>query len=53
MNNESFNTPILLIAWRRPEKTLRVIEKIKQIKAKILYVACDGSKEKDFHTINN
>ena len=33
-------------------KDIRVIEKIKQIKAKILYVACDGSKEKDFHTIN-
>ena len=52
MNNENFNTPILLIVWRRPEKTLRVIEKIKQINAKILYVACDGYKEKDFHTIN-
>lgn len=47
MNLESFNTPILLIAWKRPEKTLKIISKIKLIKPKKIYIACDGPIEGD------
>ena len=47
MNLENFNTPILLIAWKRPEKTLKIISKIKLIKVKKLYIACDGPIDGD------
>ncbi|MCX7430303.1 MAG: hypothetical protein NTY17_04770 [Planctomycetia bacterium] len=36
------NTPILLINWRRPERTHQAIEVLRQAKAKTLFVACDG-----------
>ena len=52
MNKETFKTPILLIAWRRPEKTLKVIEKIKQIKAQKIYIACDGYIKSNKTNIN-
>ncbi len=51
MNQDNFQTPILLIAWRRPGKTIKVIEKIKEIKARKIYVACDGFISDD--KINN
>lgn len=34
--------PILLIIWRRPTKTARVLEQIRKIRPKTLYIACDG-----------
>ena len=52
MNKETFKTPILLIAWRIPEKTLKVIEKIKQIKAQKIYIACDGYIKSNKTNIN-
>ena len=52
MNKETFKTPILLIAWRRPEKTLKVIEKIKQINAQKIYIACDGYIKSNKTNIN-
>tara|TARA_B100001248_G_C27332324_1_gene432078 strand:+ start:142 stop:1125 length:984 start_codon:yes stop_codon:yes gene_type:complete len=47
MNKKNYCIPILLIAWRRPEKTLRIIEKIKEINALKVYIACDGFDKKD------
>ena len=42
-----FNTPILLISWKRPEKTKRLLEAIRKIEPKKLYLACDGAKNRD------
>ena len=38
----SFDTPVLLIAWKRPNKVLKVIASLKQLKPNYIYVACDG-----------
>ncbi|WP_216901919.1 glycosyltransferase family 2 protein [Synechococcus sp. CCY 9618] len=40
----SFNTPILLIAWRRPQQTQRVIESIRPMRPSHVFVACDGPR---------
>ena len=40
-----FETPILLIAWKRPDKTKKIIESIKKVKPRYFYVACDGKTE--------
>ena len=42
-----FTTPILLITWKRPEKTKKVLEAIKKIKPIKLYLACDGANDRD------
>ena len=42
-----FDTPILLISWRRPEKTLKVIKEIRKIKPNKIYLACDGPIKND------
>ena len=34
--------PVLLTCWKRPEKVLRVIEALKIISPKKIYVSCDG-----------
>ncbi len=47
MNKKNYCVPILIIAWRRPEKTLRIIEKIKEINASKVYIACDGFDKKN------
>jgi len=50
MNNKAkFETPIILIAWKRPEKTYKVINSIKKIEPKNLYVACDGPLKNDLY----
>ncbi|NQW48609.1 MAG: hypothetical protein HQ464_12685 [Planctomycetes bacterium] len=36
------NTPILLVNWRRPERTLQVIAALRQVEPKTLFLACDG-----------
>ena len=36
--------PILFLVFNRPELTLKVFNKIKEIKPKKLYVACDGPR---------
>lgn len=41
----SFNTPVLLIIWRRPEQTIRVLNSLREVKPKVLYVACDGPNQ--------
>ena len=35
-------TPVLLIAWRRPHTLLQVINAIRPVAPTCLYVACDG-----------
>ena len=37
-----FKTPILIISWQRPEKTLALINVIRKFKPQKLYLACDG-----------
>lgn len=39
-----YGTPVLLIAWRRPETTRRVIEAIRPFAPAQLFVACDGPR---------
>ena len=38
----TFDTPILLVAWRRPDKVAKVIKSMRVIKPQNIYVACDG-----------
>jgi hypothetical protein len=38
----TFNTPVLLIAWRRPHTTQQVINAIRAVKPTRMFVACDG-----------
>lgn len=38
----TFDTPILLVAWRRPDKVAKVISSLRVIKPQNIYVACDG-----------
>lgn len=42
---KTFNTPVLLIAFNRPKLTQKVIERVKEIKPKFLYVAIDGARK--------
>jgi len=40
-----FDVPILLILWRRPEATKKLIQVLKSIKPRNLYIACDGARD--------
>ena len=40
-----FNTPILLIAFNRPELTQKVLNRIREVNPKFLFVAVDGARE--------
>lgn len=42
-----FTTPILLISWKRPEKTRKVLNAIREVQPNKLYLACDGANYKD------
>jgi hypothetical protein len=42
---EQFSTPILLVAFNRPDTTRVVFEAVKKIKPKYLYVAADGPRK--------
>ncbi len=48
----SFDTPILMIVFNRPEKTEKLFNIIKKIKPKILFVAADGPREKQSDIYN-
>ncbi len=39
-----YNTPILLIAFNRPDTTAKVFEQIRKLKPKHLYIAVDGAR---------
>ena len=41
----SFDTPVLIIAWRRPDKVYKLIKLLSSIKPKKVYVSCDGPRE--------
>src|SRR6187402_3370357 len=41
----SFDVPILFLVFNRPETTVRVFEKIREIKPQRLFVAADGPRE--------
>ena len=41
----SFETPILFLVFNRPEETERVLEAIKKVAPKYLYIAADGPRE--------
>ena len=45
MSSNNFEIPILFLVFNRPELTLKVFNKIKEIKPKKLYVACDGPRD--------
>ena len=45
MNNANFYTPILLIAWRRPKEIKEVIDSLKVIRPKRLFISCDGARD--------
>lgn len=47
MKKDKFKTPILLIAWKRPDKTLKILNAIKKVKPKYFYIACDGANNND------
>ena len=38
----SFDTPLLLITWRRPHTLRKVIDAIRPFAPSLLFVACDG-----------
>lgn len=44
MKTTPFCTPILLIAWRRPNAIRQVINSIKKLEPQHLYIACDGPR---------
>ncbi|MFM7437420.1 MAG: glycosyltransferase family 2 protein, partial [Snowella sp.] len=37
-------TPVVLIIFRRPDKTLQILEKIRQVKPSKLFVICDAPR---------
>ena len=43
--NEQFNTPILMIVFKRPETTRKVFAEIRKIKPRFLYVVANGPRE--------
>ena len=47
MNSNNFGIPILFLTFNRPNLTFKVFDKIKEIKPKKLYVACDGPRKID------
>ena len=44
MDIKYFSTPILLIVWRRPKETIEVINSLRKIKPKKIFISCDGSR---------
>jgi hypothetical protein len=41
----SFDTPILIVFWRRPESVTRLIDRIRPVKPTTLFLACDGARD--------
>lgn len=40
----AFNTPVLLIVWRRPDMVSRLISKLRSHEPSHIFVACDGAR---------
>ncbi len=49
----TFNTPILLISWKRPKETSRVIEAIGKVRPSKMYVTSDGPRSNNNSDIEN
>ena len=49
----SFNTPVLLLIFNRPENTLQVLNEIKKIKPSKLYISADGPRSNNTEDIEN
>lgn len=51
---KEFYTPVLLLAFNRPEKTQRVFDQIRKVRPKKLYVAVDAPREgREDDIVNN
>ncbi len=48
-----FNTPILFLIFNRPVETQIVFNRIKEIKPKQLFVACDGARKNNYNDLIN
>ncbi|TSD65877.1 nucleotide-diphospho-sugar transferase [Inquilinus sp. KBS0705] len=44
-NKGGFNTPVLLLMFNRPDTTMLVFERIKNVQPKYLYIAADGPRK--------
>lgn len=47
--------PLLILAWKRPFHTLKLVNAIRDVKPKKIFLACDGpdlSKEKEIELVN-
>ena len=44
MDIKNFSTPILLIVWRRPKETIEVINSLRKIKPKKIFISCDAAR---------
>jgi GT2 family glycosyltransferase len=42
--NEGFATPVLLVSYNRPDETDKVIEALREVRPRVLYVVVDGPK---------
>jgi hypothetical protein len=40
----SFNIPILIIAWRRQESLLKVLQSLRMVSPRYVFIACDGAR---------
>ena len=47
-----FKTPILLIIWKRPKATYKLLQVLKKQKPIKIYIACDGPKKNDLDNLN-
>lgn len=45
MNNKPLTTPVLLLAFNRPELTKQVFEQIRKVRPTKLYVAVDAPRD--------
>jgi hypothetical protein len=42
--NEGFSTPVLLVAYNRPDETDKVIGALRELKPRVLYIVVDGPR---------
>lgn len=47
-----YKTPILLIIWKRPKATIKLLKVLKKQKPLKVYIACDGAKRNDIENYN-
>jgi len=52
MSNENYEIPIIILVYNRVDYLYKLIESIRKIKPKVLYVSSDGPKENDIDDYN-